>query len=80
MSELLEEYQMRFTTYIDPQMLSVVIHLDNMTRTVGLLKRPDGSKQFPARSCCDLKEQYSKSQSGGCTSNSFSDFEFFLND
>ena len=43
----------------------MVIHLDNMTRTVGLLKRPDGSKQFPARSCCDLKEQHSESESGG---------------
>ena len=45
-------------------MLSMVIELDNMTRTVELLRRPDGSKQFPAQSCCDLKDQYPDKQSG----------------
>ena len=46
------------------QMLSMVIQLDNMTQTVHLLKRPNGSRQFPARSCCDLKEQYPETESG----------------
>ena len=38
--------------------------MDNMTRTVQLLKRPDGTRQFPSRSCCDLKEQYPSKESG----------------
>ncbi len=46
-------------------MLTMVIELDNMTRTVELLRSPDGSRQFPATSCCDLKEQHPNTKSGG---------------
>ena len=46
------------------QMVSVVVELHNMTRTVQLLRKPDGTRQFPSRSCCDLKEQYSDKESG----------------
>ena len=45
-------------------MLSMAVELDNMTRTVQLLRKPDGTQQFPSRSCCDLKEQYSDKESG----------------
>ena len=38
--------------------------MDNITRTVELLKKPDGSQQFPSRSCCDLKEQYPEKVTG----------------
>ena len=46
------------------QMLTMVIELDNMTRTVELLRSPDGSRRFPAISCCDLKEQHPDARSG----------------
>lgn len=60
-------------------MLSVVVELDNMTRTIDLLKKPDGTVHFPARSCCDLKEQHPDSESGyywidpngGCAADAF---------
>jgi len=42
----------------------MVIQLDNMSLTVNLLRKPNGSRQFPARSCCDLKEQYPETESG----------------
>ena len=46
------------------QMLSMVVEMDNMTRTALLLRKPDGSQRFPSRSCCDLIEQYPDKQSG----------------
>lgn len=48
-------------------MLSMVIELDNMTRTIELLKKPNGTKQFPARSCCELQEEYFDIPSGKFT-------------
>lgn len=45
-------------------MLSVVVEVNNMTKTVQLMRKPDGSQQFPSRSCCDLKEQYPEKPSG----------------
>ena len=45
-------------------MLSMVVTLDNLTNTIGLLRRPDGTQQYPTRSCCDLKEQYPDKKSG----------------
>ena len=42
----------------------MVIQLDNMTRHVELLTMPNGTHSFPARSCCDLKEQYPDIYSG----------------
>lgn len=49
---------------MSPQMLSMVLDMNNMTQVVQLLRRPDGSRQFPARSCCDLKEEYPDMDSG----------------
>ena len=45
-------------------MMSMVVHLDNMTRTTELLAMPNGTRLFPARSCCDLREQYPQMPSG----------------
>jgi hypothetical protein len=45
-------------------MLSMVAEVDNMTRVVHLLRNPDGSEQFPSRSCCDLIEQHPEKESG----------------
>lgn len=45
-------------------MLSLVVQLDNMTRSAELLTTPNGTHSFPARSCCDLKEQYPEMPSG----------------
>ena len=45
-------------------MLSLVVQLDNMTRSAELLTMPNGTRSFPARSCCDLKEQYPEMPSG----------------
>lgn len=42
----------------------MIAQVDNMTRTVQLLRNPDGSQQFPSRSCCDLREQYPNKPSG----------------
>lgn len=42
----------------------MVIELDNMTKTVELLRSPDGSRQFPALSCCDLKDQHPDTPNG----------------
>ena len=46
------------------QMLSMVIEMDNITRTIELVKRPNGTREFPARSCCELQEQYPGIPSG----------------
>ena len=46
------------------QMASLMVELDEMTRTIELIKKPDGSKKFPARSCCDLKSDYSETKTG----------------
>ena len=35
-----------------------------MTRTLELLKRPDGTKEFPSRSCCELKKQHPEAKNG----------------
>ena len=45
-------------------MLSMIVQLDNMTRYAELLTMPNGTRSFPARSCCDLKEQYPDIPSG----------------
>ena len=42
----------------------MVMHLDNMTNHVELLTMPNGTQSFPARSCCDLREQYPDIPSG----------------
>ena len=52
-----------FIQYIT-QMASLMVELDEMTRTIELIKKPDGSKKFPARSCCDLKNDYSETKTG----------------
>jgi hypothetical protein len=60
-------------------MLSMVVQLDNMTRHAELLTMPNGTQSFPARSCCDLKEQYPDIPSGvywidpngGCSADGF---------
>ena len=49
-------------TYL--QMVSMVLQLSNMTRTLELLKRPDGTKEFPSRSCCELKKQHPETKNG----------------
>ena len=52
------------TLHIFSQMLSMIVQLDNMTRYAELLTMPNGTRSFPARSCCDLKEQYPDIPSG----------------
>jgi hypothetical protein len=60
-------------------MLSMIVQLDNMTRYAELLTMPNGTRSFPARSCCDLKEQYPDIPSGtywidpngGCSADAF---------
>ena len=42
----------------------MVVQLDNMTHNAEGFVRPNGTKLFPARSCCDLKEEYPDIASG----------------
>ena len=42
----------------------MVMQLDNMTHSAEGFVRPNGTKHFPARSCCDLKEEYLDTPSG----------------
>lgn len=45
-------------------MATLMLQLDNITRTLELVKKPDGRKSFPARSCCDLKREYPQTKTG----------------
>ena len=42
----------------------MIVQLDNMTREAELLTMPNGTQSYPARSCCDLREQYPEISSG----------------
>lgn len=41
-----------------------MIELDSLTRTIGLIKTPNGSREYPALSCCDLKHDYPDKKTG----------------
>lgn len=54
----------------------MVVQLDNMTQYAELLTMPNGTQSFPARSCCDLKEQYPEISSGKQTPHLFYTYSY----
>ena len=55
-----------------------MVQLDNLTKTVQLVKKPNGHRQYPARSCCDLKHDYPHARTGRHLFNSFYKYLFLL--
>ena len=61
--EIKQEIETVFTLVFH-QMSSLMVQLDNITNTIQLVKKPNGHRQFPARSCCDLKHDYPNARTG----------------
>jgi len=48
----------------DSQARSMVRNVLSINQTINLLKKPNGTKDFPAPSCCKLKDNYPGIKSG----------------
>ncbi len=45
-------------------MASLMLELDLISRTMDLIKSPNGSKEYPTLSCCHLKHDYPDKKTG----------------
>ena len=45
-------------------MASLMLELDQISNAINLIKMPNGSKAYPALSCCDLKKDYPETKTG----------------